>query len=178
MIIRDTALAGVHVIEPERVEDERGFFARVFDAREFADGGLQGAVAETSVGFNSRRWTLRGLHFQVAPHEETKLVRCTRGSVYDVAVDLRPESPTRFRWVAVELTAGNRLALYLPAGCAHGYLTLEDNTEVAYQISKPYVPDAATGVRWDDPLLGIDWPASPAVISARDAAFSDLASPR
>lgn len=174
MNVHETELAGVHVIEPERIEDERGFFARVFDARELADGGLDGAVAETSIGFNRSRLTLRGLHYQVAPHEETKLVRCTRGSVYDVAVDLRPESPTRFRWVAVELTAENRLALYLPAGCAHGYLTLEDDTEVAYQISKPYVPDAATGVRWDDPLLGIDWPAHPAVISTRDAAFPDI----
>lgn len=174
MIIRDTALAGVHVIEPERIEDERGFFARVFDAREFADGGLDAAVAETSIGFNRSRLTLRGLHFQVAPHEETKLVRCTRGSVYDVAVDLRPESATRFRWVAVELTAENRLAVFVPAGCAHGYLTLEDETELVYQISKPYVPDAATGVRWDDPLLGIDWPAAPLVISERDAAFPDI----
>jgi dTDP-4-dehydrorhamnose 3,5-epimerase len=174
MIVRETELAGVHVVEPERIEDERGFFARVFDARELAELGLDTAVAETSIGFNRSRLTLRGLHFQVTPHEETKLVRCTRGAVYDVAVDLRPESATRFRWVAVELTADNRLALYLPAGCAHGYLTLEDDTEVAYQISKPYVPDAATGVRWDDPMLDIDWPARPAVISKRDAAFPDL----
>jgi dTDP-4-dehydrorhamnose 3,5-epimerase len=174
MILRELTLAGVFVIEPERKEDERGFFARTFSAAEFAERGLEPAVAESSVSFNRARGTLRGLHYQLPPHEETKLVRCTRGSVYDVVVDLRPDSPTHRRWEAIELSAENRLAVYLPAGCAHGYLTLEDGCELDYRISHRYVPDAAAGVRWDDPLLGIEWPATPTVISQRDASYPDL----
>ncbi len=128
-------------------------------------------MAETSIAFNRSRLTLRGLHYQTAPHEETKLVRCTRGSVYDVVADLRPDSPTSRGWFGVELSAENCLALYVPAGCAHGYLTLEDDTELLYQISRPYMPDAATGVRWDDPTLAIDWPGPPWAISERDASY-------
>jgi len=175
VILHETTLAGVHVVEPELLEDERGFFARMFDTAQFAELGLDCAVAETSVGFNRRRWTLRGLHFQRAPHEEAKLVRCTRGAAYDVVVDLRRASATHLRWEAFELTAENRLAVYMPGGCAHGYLTLVDETEVMYQISQPYHPDAAAGVRWNDPLLEIDWPGEPRVISPRDGSFPDLA---
>jgi len=158
MILRETAVAG----------------ALVLGAAEFAASGLETAVAETSIAYNQSRLTLRGLHYQTSPHEETKLVRCTSGSVYDVVADLRPDSPTSRGWHGVELSAENRLALYVPAGCAHGYLTLEDDTELLYQISRPYMPDAATGVRWDDPTLGIHWPASPRVISPRDASLPYL----
>jgi dTDP-4-dehydrorhamnose 3,5-epimerase len=174
---RETAVPGAYVIEPQRAEDERGFFARIFSADEFRRQGLEPAVAECSVAYNTSRGTLRGLHYQRAPHEEAKLVRCTRGVVYDVAVDLRASSPTRFSWTAVELSAANGLALYVPPGCAHGYLTLTDETELHYQISQRYTPDAAAGVRWDDPALGIDWPAGPQVISSRDASFPDLEFP-
>jgi len=171
---RETSISGLVIVEPERLEDARGFFARTFDPHDFAAHGLDPAVAETSVAFNAVALTLRGLHHQVAPYEESKLVRCTRGSVFDVVVDLRPASPTHLRWEAVELTAENRLTLHVPKGCAHGYLTLEDETELAYQISQPHVPDAGAGVRWDDPLVGIEWPAVPRVMSERDASFPDL----
>lgn len=173
MIMHETAVAGAFVIEPELAEDERGWFARVFAAAEFGANGLETAVAETSIAYNRSRLTLRGLHYQTAPHEETKLVRCTHGSAYDVIADLRPESPTSRRWHGVELSRENHLALYVPAGCAHGYLTLEDDTELLYQISRPYMPDAATGVRWNDPLFGIRWPETPQVISPRDASYPD-----
>ena len=178
MTLRETSLAGVFVIEPVRSEDERGFFARTFSAAEFAALGLEPAVAECSIAFNHARGTLRGLHYQVAPHQETKLVRCTRGTVWDVVADLRPDSPTYLGWQQVELSAENRLVLYVPGGCAHGYLTLEDACELQYQISEPYRLEAAAGARWNDPLLGIEWPEPPTVISPRDAAYPDLAGPR
>jgi dTDP-4-dehydrorhamnose 3,5-epimerase len=171
MILRETSLAGAYVVVPEPVEDDRGFFARLFSAAEFVEHGLEAAVAECSVSYNHTRWTLRGLHYQRHPHQEAKLVRCTRGSVFDVALDLRRDSPTYLGWEAVELSVENRLALYVPPGCAHGYLTLEDGCELQYQISHRYMPDAADGVRWDDPLVGIEWPAAPVVISPRDASF-------
>jgi dTDP-4-dehydrorhamnose 3,5-epimerase len=171
VILRETTVPGVHVVETEPVEDERGFFARVFAAADFEERGLVAAVAECSISFNRARLTLRGLHYQHAPHEEAKLVRCTRGAVYDVALDLRRDSPTYLRWEAVELSSENRLALYVPPGCAHGFLTLEDGCELLYQISQRYEPASAAGVRWDDPSVGIEWPASPAVISERDASF-------
>lgn len=171
MILNETSLPGVYVVEPERIEDERGFFARVFSSEEFVQRGLVGDVAECSIAYSAARRTLRGLHYQRPPHEEAKLVRCTRGAVYDVAVDLRHDSPAHLRWEAVELTAENKLALYVPPGCAHGYLTLEDRSELVYQISQRYEPASAAGVRWDDPAFGISWPAAPAVISDRDASF-------
>jgi dTDP-4-dehydrorhamnose 3,5-epimerase len=176
MILVETTLADVYVVEPEPVEDDRGFFARVFSADEFEERGLVAVVAECSVSFNRARWTLRGLHYQRPPHEEAKLVRCIRGAVYDVALDLRPDSPTHRRWAAVELSAENRRALYVPPGCAHGYLTLEDGCELLYQISQRYAPASAAGVRWDDPAIGVEWPAAPAVISDRDASFPLLES--
>jgi dTDP-4-dehydrorhamnose 3,5-epimerase len=173
MIVRETAVAGAFVLEPERLADERGFFARTFSAAEFGALGLDPAVAERSVAYNAVRGTLRGLHYQAPPHQETKLVRCVRGAAYDVAVDLRPGSPTHLRWAAAELTGENGLGFYIPAGCAHGYLTLSDETELDYQISVPHAPAAASGVRWDDPVFGIAWPGVPEVISPRDASYPD-----
>lgn len=174
MIFRETAVDGAYVVEPERVEDERGFFARTFSAGVFAERGLESAIAECSVAYNPLRGTLRGLHYQRAPHEEAKLIRCTSGSVHDVAVDLRAGSDTYLCWAAIELSAANRLAFYIPPGCAHGYLTLTNDAELVYQISQQHVPAAADGVRWDDPAIGIEWPAAPSVISPRDASYPDL----
>ena len=174
MILREQAIAGVFSVEPEPAADVRGLFARTFDAAEFAERGLPLAVAEASVSFNARRGTLRGLHLQVAPHEEAKLVRCLAGAVHDVVVDLRAGSPTQLEWLALELSAQRRNAVYVPPGCAHGFLTLEDACELEYLISTPYAPQAAAGVRWDDPAVAIDWPAEPTVISPRDAAFPPL----
>jgi dTDP-4-dehydrorhamnose 3,5-epimerase len=165
----ELALAGAFVIEPAPNEDERGFFARTFSAEEFAARGLKPTIAQCSVSFNRRRGTLRGLHYQAAPHQEAKLVRCTTGAVFDVIVDLRPKSSTFKRWVGVELSAENHHMIYIPEGFAHGFQTLADNTEVFYQISTAYMPEAARGIRWDDPELAIRWPATTdRVISPRD----------
>jgi dTDP-4-dehydrorhamnose 3,5-epimerase len=164
------------VIVPEPAEDDRGLFARTFDATQFAAAGLETAVAQCSVSFNRERLTLRGLHLQRPPAEEAKLVRCTNGAVFDVVLDLRPSSPTFLAWEAVELSGENRIGLYVPQGCAHGFLTLAPNTEVAYQISVPHAPQMAFGVRWNDPLFGIEWPDRPRVIAPRDAAYPDYRS--
>ena len=175
MIFTETALADAWIVDPERLEDERGFFARTFDAAEFARRGLAAAFPQCSVSFNARAGTLRGMHFQAEPHQEAKLVRCTAGAVYDVIVDLRPGSPTRGRWTAVELSAANRRALYVPEGFAHGFQTLVDASEVFYQISASYEPSAARGVRWDDPAFAIAWPpAEPRILSERDRAYPDF----
>jgi dTDP-4-dehydrorhamnose 3,5-epimerase len=174
MRFRQTAIDGVSLVEPERFEDERGFFARTWDAEEFAAQGLVGAPLQTSVSFNRVSGTLRGLHYQAAPHAESKLVRCTAGAIYDVAVDLRPSSRTFRNWVGVELSAENRLALFVPEGCAHGYLTRTDGAEVSYQISARHVPDAARGVRFDDPAFGIIWPGEIVVINDRDRTYHDF----
>lgn len=175
MIFHETSIADVWLIEPERHDDARGFFARTWDPQEFAKRGLEPKVVQCSISFNRRRGTLRGLHYQAAPHEEAKLVRCTAGAIFDVAVDIRPGSSTFRKWVGHELTADNRLALHIPEGCAHGYLTLADATEVAYQISELHTPDAARGVRWDDPAFGITWPAEVVVIDDRDRSYPDFA---
>lgn len=174
MKLRETTVAGAYIVDPQRTDDERGFFARTFTATGFAERGLESTVEECNIAYNRLRGTLRGLHYQRAPHQEAKLVRCTRGSVYDVAVDLRTGSPTHLRWAAIELSADNRLAFYVPPGCAHGYLTLADDSELHYQISERHVPEAASGVRWNDPAIGIEWPGEPRVISSRDAAYPDL----
>ncbi len=174
MIFSGTVLDGVVEIEVEQRLDERGLFARTWCREEFRRAGLRAEIVQCSLSFNRRRGTLRGLHYQTAPHAEAKLVRCTRGAVYDVALDLRPESPTFRRWTATELTAENRRALYIPEGCAHGFLTLEDNTEVFYQMSESYHPEAARGVRWNDPAFGIVWPAEVTVISERDRCYPDF----
>jgi dTDP-4-dehydrorhamnose 3,5-epimerase len=177
VLFRETLVAGVVVVEPERNEDERGFFARTFSADEFTAHGLDARVDQCSTSFNPRVGTLRGLHYQTAPHGEAKLVRCTRGSIYDVAVDLRSGSPSHLRWVGLELSAENGRALFVPEGCAHGFQTLVEDTEVLYQISTPYVPAAARGVRWNDPAFGIEWPPPPGeglTMSSRDAQYPDF----
>lgn len=169
-----TELDGCFVVEPEPRVDERGFFARTFSADEFRRLGLDPAVVECSVSFNERRGTLRGLHFQAPPHAEAKLVRCTQGRMFDVAVDLRPGSPTYLRWTSADLSADNHRSLYLPEGFAHGFLTLADATEVSYQISQRYVAEAASGLRWDDPAVGITWPdvhGEALTISERDRSW-------
>jgi dTDP-4-dehydrorhamnose 3,5-epimerase len=174
MIFRKTAIHGAWVIEPERLEDERGFFARTWDLAEFAKRGLNPQLAQCSISYNRARGTLRGLHYQAAPYEEAKLVRCTAGAIFDVAVDLRPESRSFREWFGVELSAQNRLALYVPEGCAHGFLTLDDDSEVHYQISQSHVPQAARGVRWNDPAFAITWPGEVVVINERDCCYSDF----
>ena len=174
MIFSETRLAGVFTIDVEPNEDERGLFARVWDGDELAARGLDAHVSQSSIAYNHVAGTLRGLHFQLPPFAETKLVRCTRGAIWDVVVDLRRGSPTFLEWVAVELTAENRRTLYVPEEFAHGYQTLADASEVWYQMSVPYTPEAARGLRWDDPKLGIDWPgAERRLISERDLAWPD-----
>lgn len=168
MIFRETPLAGAWVLEPERFEDERGFFARTWCRREFEAHGLDPSIAQCSVSFNHRRGTLRGLHFQAAPHEEIKLVRVTRGAIWDVIVDVRPGSPTFRQHFSVVLSAEARNELYIPKGTAHGFQTLEDETEVFYQISEFYAPESARGYRWDDPSFAIPWPEPVTVISEKD----------
>lgn len=169
-----TSLPGVFEVRIEQHCDERGFFARTWCEREFAAHGLNSKLVQCNMSFNSRRGTLRGMHFQAAPHAEAKLVRCTRGSIYDVVLDLRPESPTRKQWVGITLTTKNRNMAYIPEGCAHGFLTLEEDTEVFYQMSEFYDPESARGVRWNDPAFGIVWPATVEVISQRDAEYLDF----
>ena len=171
MIYTETPLAGAFVLELERRDDSRGFFARTFDANEFAARGMRPVVAQCNLSYNHARGTLRGMHMQVAPATEPKLVRCTRGAIYDVIVDMRPESPTYRRHFGVELTADNRRQLYVPDLFAHGYLTLTDHAEVAYQVGEFYAPGFERGLRHDDPALGIEWPIAVAVISDKDAAW-------
>jgi len=174
MIFTPLDLEGLHLVVPEPVADERGFFARTWCRREFEQHGLDVFEAQRSVSFNNKAGTLRGLHYQVTPHEENKLVSCTRGAIFDVAVDLRPGSPTFGRHASVVLSAANHHALYIPKGFAHGFQTLEDDTEVAYAISAFYQPGAASGMRWDDPELAIAWPLAVSVISLRDAQLPRL----
>lgn len=174
MIFGPTPIGGAFAIEIERVEDERGFFARTFCQEEFRSHGLDPCVAQCGVSFSERRGTLRGMHLQAEPHAEAKLVRCTRGAIYDVILDLRDGSPTRARWWAVELTPTPGRLLYVPEGVAHGFQTLEPDTEVSYQLSHAYVAEAATGVRWDDPAFGIEWPLEVTAMSAGDRARADF----
>ena len=171
MILRPTMLAGACIIEPEAHADERGFFARMYGEAEFRALGLEPCGRQWSVSYNKRRGTLRGLHYQAEPHGETKLVRCVIGAVFDVIVDLRPGSATYGKWVGVELSQANRLALYIPKGMAHGFQTLADDSELLYGITPDYVPNAARGVRWDDPTIAIAWPLPPVNLSPRDAAL-------
>jgi dTDP-4-dehydrorhamnose 3,5-epimerase len=175
MMFRETKLAGLFIIEAEPIVDERGAFVRTFCAREFAARGLETGFAQCSASFNAKAGTLRGLHYQIAPHEEAKLVRVTAGAIYDVAVDLRADSSTYGQWVAVELTAANRRMLYIPRGFAHGFQTTVDASEVFYQIAPFYEPASARGIRWNDPELAIAWPDGAApILSARDQAFPFL----
>ena len=174
MKLRDTAIAGVVEIDIELHADERGFFARAFCRDELAAHGIEFEVAQVNLSGNTARGTLRGMHWQALPVPDPKIVRCIRGRVYDVAVDLRPASPTFRRWTAVELDAERRNALHVPAGCAHGFLTLADDSELLYLMGAPYVAELARGVRWNDPAFAIDWPAAPRTIAPRDAAYPDF----
>jgi dTDP-4-dehydrorhamnose 3,5-epimerase len=172
-----TKLPGAFVIEPTRFEDERGFLARAWTAREFAAQGLAAPLAECNISYNRRKGTLRGMHFQHAPYAQAKLVRCTRGRIYDAIIDLRRDSPTYKQWIGVELTASNRRMLYVPEGFAHGFQTLEDETEVYYQMSAVYAPDASDGVRWNDPAFQIAWPDNDGrerIIIERDQTYPDF----
>ncbi len=171
----ETKLSGVYAIYLEPHLDERGFFARLWCHREFKENGLNPNLVQCNMSFNAKRGTLRGMHYQAAPHAEAKLIRCTKGAIYDVAVDLRPSSPTYKQWVAQTLTAENRTMLYVPEGCGHGFLTLEDESEVFYQMSEYYAPEAARGFRWNDPAFGISWPEKVEVISERDATYPEFA---
>jgi dTDP-4-dehydrorhamnose 3,5-epimerase len=172
----ETPFPGAWAIEPTRLADERGWFARTFDAEAFRMHGMNPEVVQCSASFNAKRDTLRGMHYQAAPHGESKLVRCVRGAVFDVAIDLRPDSPTYRRWHGVDLSAENGYALYIPAGLAHGFQTLTDDCEVLYQMGNPHVQEAARGVRFDDPAFGIVWPepAGELVISERDRSYPDF----
>jgi dTDP-4-dehydrorhamnose 3,5-epimerase len=167
----ETGLAGVLLAEPVTVPDGRGFFARLYDEGELADRGVDTRISQSRIAFNESAATLRGLHYQAAPHGETKIVRCTAGAIYDVVADLRPGSPTLHRWRGFELSSSNRSSLIVPPGCAHGYLTLTPGAEVFYVISVPYVEAAQRGVRFDDPTLAVMWPREPRVIGERDAAL-------
>lgn len=168
MIFSETALKGAFVIDLELRSDDRGYFARTFCAREFADHGLNGSVAQTNIALNRRRGTIRGLHFQYPPAAETKLVRCTRGAILDVIIDLRPESPTYLRHIAVELTGSNRRSIYVPTRFAHGYQVLDDDTETTYMMGEFYTPSEEAGLRYSDPRLAIDWPLPAVDLTQKD----------
>ena len=174
MIFTETPLKGAYIIEPERIEDERGFFARSWCVEEFKEHGLNPNLVQCNISFNKKKGTLRGMHYQAAPHEEAKLVRCTKGALYDTIIDLRGDSPTFKHWFGVELTAENRKALYIPEGFAHGFQTLEYDTEVLYQMSEFYHPECARGVRYDDPALKVTWPVEVVTISEKDARYPDF----
>ena len=174
MIFTETKLKGAFIIDIEPRADERGFFTRAFCQREFAEHGLNPVIAQANIGFNARRGTIRGMHFQFPPAAEAKLVRASRGAVLDIIVDLRPESPTYLQHVAVELSADNHRGIYIPERFAHGYQALEDNTEITYQAGEFYTPGAESGLRFDDPRLGLRWPLPVAVISAKDLAWPAL----
>jgi len=171
VIFTETVLSGAFVVELDPMQDERGFFARSWCQQEFAAHGLNPNLVQCNISFNKKRGTLRGMHYQEKPHEEAKLVRCTRGAIYDVIIDLRPDSPTHRRWFGAELTADNYRMLYVPEGFAHGFQTLEDDSEVFYQMSVAHHPDAARGVRFDNPEFAIAWPIVDIIISPRDGLF-------
>ena len=177
MNLEPLSIAGAFLVRPEAITDERGCFVRTFCSTTFAAAGLASDVRQCSASFNTRKYTLRGLHYQSAPYEETKVVRCTRGAAYHVIVDLRHGSASYLEWAGVELNSDKRHMLYVPMGVAHGFITLADVTEISYQMSQDYVPDSACGVRWDDPTFGIEWPASPDVVSDRDAAWPEFRGP-
>jgi dTDP-4-dehydrorhamnose 3,5-epimerase len=174
LIFTEITLPGAFVIDPERRADDRGFFARAYCANEFEQHGLNPRVVNTNLSRNARKGTLRGMHFQRPPYEEAKLVRCTRGAIYDVIIDLRPSSETFAQWIGVELTAESCRLLYVPEGFAHGFETLEDDTDVTYQVSEFYTPGSEGGLRYDDPTFGIDWPLPVSVISDKDATWPDF----
>jgi dTDP-4-dehydrorhamnose 3,5-epimerase len=174
MIFTETKIKGVYLIEPELLNDERGFFSRTFCKDEFQKHGLETDIVQCNISYNKKKGTLRGMHYQVPPFEEVKIVSCTKGSIYDVVVDLRRDSPTYLHWHAEELSADSYRMLYIPKGCAHGFQTLKDNCVVYYQMSEYYHPECARGVRWNDPALGIVWSVPAGIISEKDKMYEDL----
>ncbi len=174
MVFEESSVAGAFVVRPQPRPDERGHFARIFCQQALTQRGLVGNVTQINTGFNPRAGTLRGMHYQAAPHAEVKIARCVQGAAFDVVVDLRPDSPTFKRWFGTELSAKNGLMLYAPAGTAHGYLTLQADTELIYLTSAPYAPDAVRGVRFDDPAFGIAWPATIDLVSQADRSWPDF----
>jgi dTDP-4-dehydrorhamnose 3,5-epimerase len=174
MKFTQTNLPGSFIIDPHRHDDPRGFFTRTWSRREFLENGCDPDLLECNVSFNHKAGTLRGMHLQIEPHGQPKLVRCTRGAIWDAIVDLRPDSPTFRKWLGVELTADNHRELYIPKGFAHGFMTLADNSEVFYQMGGAYNAAASRGVRWNDPAFAIAWPRDPAVIIDRDATYPDF----
>jgi dTDP-4-dehydrorhamnose 3,5-epimerase len=175
MLFTPTELVGAFIIDLKRYEDNRGFFARTWAPDEFASRGLTSNIAQVNLSYNRKKGTLRGMHFRHTPYAETKLVRCIRGAILDVIIDLRPESPSFKRWIGVELNDENRRALYVPEGFAHGFQTLVDDVDVMYQVSQPYMPQVEAGVRYDDPAFGIEWPMQPSEISPKDTEWPDFA---
>ena len=173
MIFKETKLKSAYVIDIEKKIDERGFFARAWCQKEFIDNGLESNLAQVNVSYNKVKGTLRGMHYQIAPYQEVKIVRCTKGAIYDVIIDLRAESPTFKKWIGVELTSDNYRLLYVPEDFGHGFQTLVDNTEITYQVSQFYSPGAERGIRWNDPVLEIDWPLEPSAISDKDKNWPD-----
>lgn len=174
MIFTKTKLNGAYIIDIEKREDDRGFFARTFCADEFEKNGLENKFVQSNMSFNNKKGTLRGMHFQKSPFEEDKLVRCTKGSIFDVIIDLRKDSPTYKEWIGVELTEKNSRALFIPKGFAHGYLTLEDNSEINYLVTQFYTPNSDSGVRFNDPAFNINWPITPKSISDKDKNHPDF----
>ena len=174
MRIRETDLPGAYILDVEMINDERGFFARTWCQQEFHSAGIKVQWVQSNISWNAGRGTVRGMHYQAAPHEEAKLIRCTAGSLYDVIIDLRRDSPTFLKHMGVELSHSNHRMLYIPEGFAHGFQTLEDGTEALYMMSHHYVPESARGVRWNDPLLGIQWPLETRMISERDRSYPDF----
>jgi dTDP-4-dehydrorhamnose 3,5-epimerase len=174
MIFKETRLQGAFTVEMEPIGDNRGFFARAWCQREFQARGLISCFVQNNITVSPKQGTLRGLHYQVAPHEEVKLVRCTQGAIYDVIIDLRPESPTYLEWLGTELTARNRKMIYIPGGFAHGYQILMDDTEVFYQVGQFYTPEYERGIRWDDPAFAIEWPLDVREISTKDTKWPDF----
>ena len=174
MIFTETKLKGAYIIEVKRLEDERGFFGRSYCENEFAELGLTTGIKQTNVSYNKKKGTLRGMHMQISPFEETKLIRCTRGAIYDVIIDMREDSETYKQWIGVELTADNYRMLFVPEGFAHGFITLEDNTDITYQVTQFYTPGSERCIRWNDPAFNIKWPMEPVVISEKDQAQPDF----
>ena len=174
MIFRETKLKGSYIIELEPMEDERGFFARSFCQKEFGERGLNPRIVQCNISYNKKKDTLRGMHYQLAPYQEAKLVSCIRGAIYDVIIDLRPDSTTYCKWIANELNADNCISIYIPEGFAHGFQSLKDNTEVFYQMSEYYTRKLARGVRWNDPSFKIEWPIKNPIISKKDTSYENF----
>jgi dTDP-4-dehydrorhamnose 3,5-epimerase len=177
MIFKDTPLKDACIIELEKLRDERGFFARYYCQNEFREHGIKFDIVQSNISYNKLKGTLRGLHYQAKPYEEAKLVRCTKGAVYDAIIDIRPDSESYKKWIGEELNEQNHRMLYIPKGFAHGFITLEDKTEVTYQMSEFYTPGVGKGIRWNDPALAIDWPVDVKVISPKDKNWPEFSNP-